>query len=325
MNAKIFHLENQKLLADRLKNLLQRHVYGGMETTLVNADVTQGSDLARDYFKLLEAAVDPPSAVRFDVTTVEYMSQRLYIAYHYLWSGHLTPSSCFPAVSLEGRMVLVPAGLRRSISDRPLFRALERDGLAEIDFSDDASIEAAIVKIAENARTEAMRNLTTAASYMQFNGVLDLDALAKRAGVDVEYVQNMLRSAASGRVVYKQLRCDVQPRALPLGRWTKVELHIENHRDEDLRDMTISIRGPVRVRPESMVVNIDAISDVRIPVALLPEDRGEFPIELQLVLSGDRLLDRWLPVQYVWLSCDEKRAVLRTPVKRKTVQRPRSR
>jgi hypothetical protein len=302
MQSTIFHLGSQTSIVQKLRDSLKRHVYHGLTPELCNVEDLASDAVTNRYFKLIQAASNP--GLRFSVTRQEYMAHRLYIVYHYITSGAIDATSCFPAVALNWRMVLIPTAIRQRISYAPLFRDLDSDGLIEINFNHDEEIENALARIAKSLSAETMRDLTAAASYMPAGTSTDIEAVAKRAGVDAGYVQHALQSPGQNRVPGQSVTCDLQPRVLPFGRWTKLELRIENHRDEELRGVTIAVRGPVKVRPQSMVVNLDAGSVAMIPVALLPDDKGEFPLEVQLFVNSEGAPRQWLPVHYVWVCSD---------------------
>jgi hypothetical protein len=37
---------------------------------------------------------------------------------------------------------------------------------------------------------------------------------------------------------------------------------------------------------------------------MLPEDRGEFPIEVRLSMPEDKVFIPWLPIHYIWLDVE---------------------
>src|SRR4051794_6167909 len=301
MQCTIFHLQSQAQLALKLRDSLTRDVYRGLAPELCNVEKISSSELYDRYFKLVCAASNP--MLQFSVRQMEYVGYSLYIQYHYFASGWISPAACFPAIAINWRMVLVPNGMRHRISDMPLFRELDKEGLAEAEFEDEAALSRALARIAVSIRAETAADLAATASYMDKDAASSVAVVASRAGVDVDYVQSALSPSAAEQAIHKPVRCDVQPRALTFGRWTKVELRIENHRDDPLRYVSVAIRGPVKVRPQSVVIDIGARSEARLPVALYPEDKGEFPIELQLRIPGGASRE-WLPVQHVWISSD---------------------
>lgn len=302
MQCAIFFLQRQAQLALKLRDSLTRDVYRGLVPELCNVETISPSELYDRYFKLVCAASNP--MLRFSVRQMEYLGYSLYIQYHYFSSGWISPTSCFPAIAINWRMVLVPDRMRLRISEHmPLFRELDKEGLAEVEFEDDTALARALARVAAGIRAETAADLAATASYMDHSAASSVAAVANRAGVDLEYVQNALPPSAVEQAIHKPIRGDLQPRALAFGRWTKVELCIENHRDDPLHGVNVAIRGPVKVRPQSLVIDVSARSEARLPVALYPEDKGEFPIELHLQVTGGTTRES-LPVQYVWISSD---------------------
>jgi hypothetical protein len=81
-------------------------------------------------------------------------------------------------------------------------------------------------------------------------------------------------------------------------------LTVRNDSDVALPDLAVEIAGPAKIRPAHIQATFAPHSAQEIPIAIMPEDVGDFPLEVTFVLPDDKLFADWLPVHHVWLQCE---------------------
>jgi hypothetical protein len=118
------------------------------------------------------------------------------------------------------------------------------------------------------------------------------------------FLQHSLKAEAIEHIVYNRLKCEFNLKKVSLDRWNKVMLVIANKSDMNLADLTVEISGPVQILPSRIQVNLPAQSTVEVPIAIFPQNPGDFPLEITFVQPEDKVLSDWLPVHYIWVECE---------------------
>lgn len=316
MNADIFYLDSDQRLVPSLIEGLRRHLHPALTVELhsLSSNERQVIDMAQRYVKLLQASIQPEKGFRLDLRVLEYFGYRFYIyvyyAFAYTASKKIEDLRAFlPAVALRNRMALVPSGLGRQLElnwseqfTSP-FKPLEMGGAAEVNFSDPAAVATALAQVAQSTRADLLQEIRAYASFRN-PGEISLPSLARDMDVDLGFLQQMFQTGGIERAFYNQLACEIAPNKIAFDRWTKVILSVRNGSDISLSNLQAKIAGPVEIRPARIELDVPAQSAASVPISLKPTDRGEFPLELVLVLPDEQVFSPWLPVQHLWLECD---------------------
>jgi len=322
MNAEIFYLEEQESLASELKALLRAHIYPGIDITLSRIQVpaydSDPSELGRRYVKLLQASIPPEKGLQLGVNRLVTFGYRFYIEVYYALTyaafryggrtfGEHEFRYFFPAVAIRDRMVMIPAGLGQRLEQTSEtlspFNPLEMGGVAEVDFQNEQMVGEAMARVGGQVRDDFVRELKAYARYQAW-GEVDLPQLASDLEVEPGFIYHTLQAETLESAFYQKLSCEVDSDRVALGRWNKMTLTIRNDSDNDLSDLQVSISGPVSIRPTRIRATVPAHSSADVAVAAMPEDSGDFPLEITFVLPDDRLFADLLPVHHIWLQCE---------------------
>lgn len=320
MKADLFYLDYQEPLVQDMESLLQKHVFANL--TLVPHKIDLGSQyqalgVGRRYIRLLNAAL--PSEMTLNVGYFEAFGHRLYIELYttfnpytsYSYDFYYTPNRpdlmyFFPAVAVNGRMAVVPSGMKAQLhleSDSSPFRTAEIISVVEADFSQKLSVEQGLAALARRVRAEFLLDLRSYASHHRWQEI-DLARLARDLEVSHDFIASMIGPGALALSNYDLIRCSVDRERIPFDRWSKLILTARNESESDLGGLRVLVSGPVHLRPSRLEAKLAARSQVEIAFAVLPQEKGEFPLEISFVRPGDDLfLDR-LPVHHVWLQCE---------------------
>jgi hypothetical protein len=320
MEAQIFFMEHQRQLLPEIRKSLHTHISPSLEIREEYFDAgTYGEAtyvIGRQYIALLQAAIDPREGMGMSLGTLEGFRYRFYFQVYYdfvswkvrnFWDQDLFPF--FPAVALRNQMVLVPHNLGTRLGDAgergsPL-KALHSGGVQEVDFQNPGGLDLALKEVYSNLRTSFFRELQAYASYQEENELTPL-RVAEDLKMDLGFVRQVLKgdSVAFERSPYKGLTCELDSVKLSPGRWTKLTLMVKNHSEEDVPALSIDIAGPIKTRPSRLQTGVMAGATADVQLAIMPEERGEFPIEVKLTLPEDKLLTQWLPLHHIWLEVD---------------------
>lgn len=315
MKAEIFCLENDKDTAVMITQSLKRHVYPSIKPNLRMIDTSrQAPQIAWRYIKLLQASIPPDKGIELGITELEHFGYQFYIKvfYAFKYSRTLRGSkglhNFFPALAIRDRMVLVPKGLGILLEDEVKilspFKALEAGGQTEVDFNDRRSLDLIMAQISQKVHTDFLQELQAYTSHTDFQQI-NFDQIAHDMDVDSEFLEYVLEKAKVNiSSLYSQIDCAIQPKKILFGRWTKANLTIINKSKVDIEDIAVKISGPVKVLPGDIRDTVLAQSHHDIKISIMPEAKGEFPIEIAFILPKDNLLVGSLPMNHVWLQCE---------------------
>lgn len=323
MNAEIFFLEEQESLVPRLKELLRTHIHPGIGVTLSEIKVPSyardASETGRRYVKLLQASIPPEKGLKLGVHRLVTFGYRFYIEVYYVLSypafrygrsqtfGEYEFNYFFPAVAVRNRMVMIPEGLgkrlQRTSETLSPFNPLEMGGVLEVDFQDEAMLGEAVSQVGGRIRADFLRELRAYASYSSW-GEISLPQIAQDLDVDLGFIQHSLKSEVIEAAFYQKLTCQFDRDRLPFNRWNKVTLTIRNDSDINLSELRVEISGPAKIRPTRIQTDVPAQSSAQVFVAVMPEDVGDFPLEIVFVLSEDQLFADLLPIHHIWLQVE---------------------
>ncbi len=313
MKIEIFYLEGDELPAQHIAGLLREFLYPNLSPVM--RGISRGSyqpdlhEIGRRYIRLLQASIPPETGIRLSSNVFGFFGYRMYVEVYRPFGYPIAfqsqdMDSFFPAVAVRERMVLVPAELgrawhRRSGSTIP-FYPLQMGGALEVEFQDDEDLRASVREVSRGIKADLLQEVR---AYTSFRAQEDIDLvrMAEDQNVDLGFLRQVLETAGEQLAFYGQLNAELEPKSLPLGRWTKVELTLENKSSSDLTRLELHLEGPVAVRPTEIRVDLPPGATQAIPLSLKPEDTGEFPLEVRLTLPEDRALARWLPVHHFWL------------------------
>jgi hypothetical protein len=323
MNAEIFYLEEQESLVPSLKELLRTHIHPGINVTLSKIKVPSREDdpseTGRRYVKLLQASIPPEKGLKLEVSRLVTFGYHFYIEVYYMLTyaafGYRSRRAfdkhefdCFfPAIAVRNRMVMIPEGLgkrlQRTWEALSPFNPLEMGGVLEVDFQDEGMLHEAVSQVGGRIRADFLRELRAYASYLSW-GETSLPQIAQDLDVDLGFIQHSLKSELIEVAFYQKLTCQFDRHKLSLNRWNKVTLTIHNDSDIDLSELEVEISGPAKIRPTRIQTDVPAKSSAQVLVAVLPEDIGDFPLEIVFVLPDDKLFADWLPTHHIWLQVE---------------------
>jgi hypothetical protein len=322
MKAEIYWLDFQEEAARQLEPLLRKHF--PTDLTVTTHQVTrntrsQALSTTWRYVKLLHAALPPE--LQLSVGYMEHFGHRVYLNFYFLMFaeygysyGDYYPGSgtllemeyFFPAVALNGRMALVPRGMRRQVQLDPgsqPFRNLEAPSILEADFADPASLDGACGQVARSLRSEFLADLHAYASIHQWQ-TLDFARVARDLDVSPEFVAQALGDGGERLSSYRRITCTADRDQVSRGRWTRIQLALRNESEADFPGLRLDVSGPVQIRPARIETDLPAGSERTVSISVLPSEPGEFPVEISLFQPEDSVLGEQLPRHYVWLTCD---------------------
>jgi hypothetical protein len=309
MKSEVFYYDTQESIATYVVSNLRYLGYSVTKQLVSSSSV----ELARRFIKLLQAAIPPERGMQLNFVEHDFASYWFYFRMYFQMTGAIrsfqggTLDSFFPAVAIGERMVLVPKGLEKILSNErdnlPCFCPFDPNDVSAIDFKEESAILATIAKIDKAIREELRKELNAYARYYGpvGEGILQV---SRDLGVEPAFLRRTLEGGGDRRNVYSELSCEVAQPDLRCRRWTKVELKIKNGSDQRLIGLIAAIKGPVRVLPTRIEVDIEPNSTNRIWISLMPQEPGDFPLEIIFSLPSDRAFTEWLPVCHVWLHCE---------------------
>lgn len=316
MNAEIFYLIDQKSTILKLQDLLRKHVHSTFATTLQEVDLSQkdGPQIGWRYVKLLQASIPPEKGIKLSVRELGIFGYSFYIQVYYPFSYYVGKefqvgqlSHFFPAVAVQDHMVLVPKGLGKVLEygDSVLspLNPINMGGVEEVDFQDASALILALKHIRNLLHEDLSRELRAYASFYRFREI-DFTKLAQDLGIDLGFIQHFAEAGIIERTFYKAIVCEFDQQKIRPNRWTKVNLVIQNNSNVALSNIAVEIAGPAKIRPTTIRTDLPAGSTRLVPIAIMPEDRGDFPLEIVFVLPEDKIFSDWLPVHYIWLQCE---------------------
>lgn len=317
MKTEIFYLEHQKGRIEALKNTLRQHIYPALAITEYQIEWAREQDASRAgwrYVKLLQASIPPEKGINLNIHELGVFGYRFYIEVYYAFRYFARRafqtdrlSEFFPAVAIGDRMVLIPRGLGEKLKgdDQGLspFNPVEMGGVIETDFDDPAELTQAADQVAGILRADLLRELRAYASY-QKAADFDLARIARDLEMDAGFILHALKAEATELDFYDQLHCELDLHRVSPDSWTKVHLSVRNDSDMDLADLSIDVSGPAAIRPSRLAISVPARSTQTLPIAIKPDGRGEFPIEVTFTLPDDRVFANLLPVHHIWLQSE---------------------
>lgn len=322
MKAEIFYLEDQWEVVQEISQLLREKIYPGLKVVSYQIDdINENNNLdeiAARYQKLIRASIKPETRPekRVELTTEirrHYGGGYLYIRIYYFWNyttflGGDQLVAFLPAVAVHDRLFIVPKDidkiLRSEGEEVEFLKPLAAEGAIRLDYHDRASIPSVVAEVSRNLCDEFRYNLRASASLMPDHD-FSIPELSAGLGVDPGFLQYFLKSEVSSISFYKQLVCDARPKEIPFGRWSAVTLNIQNNTNLDFSNLEVDITGPVEIRPTRRIeVDLPSHDAVEVKISLKPQDRGEFPLEIVLMLPDDRIYHEYLHVHDIWLDCE---------------------
>jgi len=324
MNAELFYLESQANLVTPLKDLLREHIHAGIRVDplmIVTQSYMRGaSDIGWRYVKLLQAAIPPETRLNLTVKDLETFGYRFYFEVYYTLFSSAYQSEgrklfrdeglaiFFPAVAIRERMILVPLGLSQRISgvekEASLFKPFEMGGVIEVDFSDLGSLDRATSQVGKKMRQDLIKELRAYATYQNINE-FNLAKIAQDFNLDLGYIQYTITTEAAQALFYQRLSCHFDREVLPINRWSKVMMMVTNDSENALANLEAHVSGPVKIRPSRIQLNLPAHSTTQIPIAIMPEEAGDFPLEIAFSLPEDKLFAEWLPTHHLWIQVQD--------------------
>lgn len=263
---------------------------------------------ARRYVQLLLASLSPDHGIALGVKWLEY---GFYVYGNYFGQYRTFQAQSarvlFPAVALNDRMVLVSQQLIPRLTAAEglsLFRPLEAGGVLEVDFDQPELVDKAVQKVGDMLRAEAVQAVRRYTTYHPADH-LDTNDLAEKLGLDAAFLEDALQKLAANHTFYEALSCQFSRNSFPMKRWTRVKVKIANASDVGLRNLSLNIRGPVRILPDRAETDVPANGAAELDISIQPDEEGEFPIEVVFTLPEDGALRPWLPTKSVWLTTAE--------------------
>lgn len=317
MRVTIFELQGVPSKRELIQYLFSQSLFPGLTVAREQfPPETGGRDQGWRYLKLLQAAIPPEQGISLGLDEFSYSLYRVYIKAYFSMSGSYWGNTrgfsgsdlldFFPAVAVQDRMVLVPAGLRRrlarSTEDLPAFPALKAGGVLELNFDDENAVRSAVRTVSERLHADFLKELQAYGSFQDLNGV-SLQALADDLNTELGYIQHLLKGDEHvfDRASYNYFEWTLTPADLPVDRWTKVTLSLHNNSDQNIDKLLVQIRGPVKVTPERIELTVAAHASADTLVAIKPEEAGDYPLEIVGVLPQDKPLASFVQVRPVWV------------------------
>jgi hypothetical protein len=338
MDAELFCLNKHVEAAATMVRHLQRFVDPSVALRVMNTETAwpERDEIGRRYTKLLHASVPPERELTIEaVTGLELFGSRIYLriywplafdaVYRHPGGEMISPpysitverqfhvrneglEAFLPALAIRDRMVLVPRGQNETLDglgpDATSLPPMQR-GVIEVDFADSVQLEQAFVTVGHALRQELRNELLAYRSYHP-SDQLDLDAVSAHLGVTPALLRRAVREEAEAReLIYKQLRCRLEPTTIVKDVQTRLSLTIENPSAIDLGDLRVQMRGPssgLEVYPERVPIEVPAEASMQVDFSVVATRAGEFVVEV-LFLDADTDVPReMLPVQQLWIT-----------------------
>jgi len=315
MKSEIFYFsEAQKSNALKLKDLIRERIDPVLLPSLNDiAEHQEASEVGWRYVKLLQASIPPEKGIKLSLSNISLFGYSFYMQVYYpfvfgvrSFQGN-SKAAFFPALAIHDRMVLVPKGLAKLLEHEEGARAtlnpLEMGGVEEVDFDNDLDVSAALNRVREILRAEVFRDLRVYAARHAVQQP-DLSKLAEHFETDAGFLLRVWESMAEERYFYREISCELDKLELQPDRWSKLMLTIHNNSKMQVTNLLVEIAGPVKVLPSRIRVSLEPASAQRVPIALMPEAVGDFPLEFVFVLPEDEPFNEFLPVHHLWLHCE---------------------
>jgi hypothetical protein len=340
MDAELFCLNSSIDTAGLLLRSLNDFVDPTISLKVLNADTeafTEREEIGRRYTKLLYASIPPDRELNIEaVTRIELFGNRIYVRIYWpmlvegyysypgvselvrgmYWSHYERQfhaqgrglEQFLPALAIRDRMVLVPKGQNETLEsmgpNEPIRPPLQR-GVIEVDFEDPTELRRAFTAIGKELREE-LRNELRAYQSFHLSEQSDFDTVSARLGVPPSLLRRAIREQSDAKeLIYKQLRCTVEPTTIVKDVQTRLSLRIDNPSELNLGKLRVQVRGPsngMEVNPERVNVNLDARASVSADFSVAATREGEFVLEV-LFLDVDVDVPRdMLPMQQLWIT-----------------------
>jgi hypothetical protein len=317
MRVTIFELRGVASKRALIEDLLATSLYPGVTVMRQEFPPESGTrDHGWKYLKLLQAAIPPEQGISLGLEEFSLSLYRVYIKAYFTMTASYWGTTrsfnneelldFFPAVSVQDRMVLVPDGLRRRLArsseELPAFPALKAGGVLEVDFNDESAVQTAVRLVSERLHADFLKELQAYANYQDLRG-MSLQALADDLNAELGYIQHLLKGDEHvfDRASYNYFEWAITPEELPVNRWTKVTLTLRNNSEQNLENLLVQIRGPVKISPDRIELNVAANSAADTLVAIKPEETGDYPLEVLAVLPQDKPLAALIRSRPVWV------------------------
>jgi hypothetical protein len=312
MRVTIHEFRGSQNLHTLIEEMFTRYLYPGVHVYSEEFPRDSRAEQGWRYVKLLQAATPPEQGITLTADIVSFGGYRAYIrAYFALTGRSLTYDSTisthfFPAVSVQDRMVLVPQGLKAQLAkgtnEMSPFPAFKEGGVLEVNFHDEGAVRNAVRLVSERLHADFLKDLQAYGRFQDLNGV-PLQVLADDLSTDLGYLQHLLKGDQHvfDRASYNYFEWSITPEELPVNTWTKVKLTLRNNSDQELERLSVQLRGPVKVSPERIEMTVAARSSAETLVAVKPEERGDYPLEIVGVLPQDKPLAALVNARPIWV------------------------
>lgn len=198
MKARIFALTTQKDECAAIERLLRDHLYRGIEVEYRRFDpvrLNECGDIGRDYIDQMQASMFSADTFCLLVTqggNWNYIGYRAGCRF-FPRLPEYRMASVFPAVSMMGRMVMMPEAIQKEL-DCPrgffyLFKPLDLQGVLLVNFQNERAIHEAIVKIGTRLKMEIVR-LGRQQMALKRIKVPDIQELTELLGLEPKFIEN---------------------------------------------------------------------------------------------------------------------------------------
>ena len=180
------------------------------------------------------------------------------------------------------------------------FKPFELGGVLEVDFDKRKKFQKAVKITGKKIVKDLIQELRSYYGYQNFKEI-DFDQCALELNVGKTFLKQIITKETERSILYKNISCSLKKNTFNLNYWTKTNLIIKNNTNTSLNNLVVDISGPIKLLPSKIEVAIPRKSKVAIPVAIMPDYAGEFPIEITFFLPKDKLFASFLPFHNIWL------------------------
>lgn len=340
MDAEFFCLDVHQDAVGQLVHYLTTRVDPTIALKVRNADAgtrEERAELGQRYTKLLHASIPPERELNIEAnSTIELFGNRIYLRVYwpiltagYYWYPGVAAmvngiywttyerqfhargrglEQFLPALAIRDRMVLVPRGQNETLesmgSNNPDLPPLQR-GVIEVDFADADDLDHAFVTVGEELRRELRREMLAYQSF-QPPYQADLDTVSAHLGVPPGLLHRAIREESDAReLIYRQLRCSIEPMSIVRDVQTRVRLRIDNPSTIDLGRLRVQVRGPadgMHINPERVEVELPAGAVVTADFSVAATREGEFVLEILFLEPDVEARREMLPIHQIWIT-----------------------
>lgn len=325
MDVEFFCLNQHESLGETIRRLIATRLDTNVNMKVSNID-SAGKRLGLvggHYARLLAASTLPEQGLSIEVKAYDWRGRVPYVniywwiyvcGYTFLIGKQYFEEGgfkhFFPAVAFRDRMILVPKGQNETLQElgrsSPQLPGPEVPGhprdIIEVDFENAAELDDAVSTLALELRQEIDHEIH---AYRTLHPATELEQIAQSLGFDIGFVSRLLREVAVGQAdLYRNLGFNLSTNTIKFGEWNRLNLVITNKSESEIPRAVVICSGPAEIRPTRIEVNVRALCNTEVDLAIKAEEPGEFPLEFKLVPIGDDLLEQWLPIYNVWVKVE---------------------